>query len=54
MDSRWEPIVSPAASGVASVGIDGYLAAGEVAAVSRSYLFMPAEVDANVVMHVLP
>ena len=44
----------PAASGIASVDIDGYLATNNVAAVSRAYLLMPADVDANVVMHVLP
>lgn len=53
-DSRWESIVSPAASGIASADIDGYLAADNVDAVSRDHLLIPADVDANVVMHVLP
>jgi len=53
-DSRWESIVSPAASGIASVNVDGYLAADSLQAVSREYLLVPAEADANVVIHVLP
>lgn len=53
-DARWESIMSPAASGIASADADGYLAADEVAPVARDYLLVPAEGDANVVIHVLP
>lgn len=53
-DVRWECVVSAAASGVASSDVDGYLAADAVEALSRAYLLMPAEEDANVVIHVVP
>lgn len=53
-DARWESLVDPAVSGIASVDVDGYLAADRVDAVSRAYLLMPADADANVVIHVLP
>ncbi len=53
-DSRWESLISPAVSGIASVDVDGYLAADSVDAVSRAYLLLPADADANVVIHVLP
>jgi excisionase family DNA binding protein len=53
-DLRWESIMSPAASGIASVDVDGYLPAGSVQAVSRQHLLMPADADANVIIHVLP
>lgn len=53
-DSRWESVMSPAASGIASVDVDGYLAAHHVDAISRDYLLLPADADANVVIHVLP
>lgn len=53
-DNRWQSIMSPAASGIASVDVDGYLALDSIQAVSREYLLVPAEADANVVIHVLP
>jgi excisionase family DNA binding protein len=53
-DPRWESIVSPAASGIGSVDIDGYLAPNDVEPVSREYLLMPADADANVIIHILP
>ena len=47
--------MTPAASGVASVDIDGYLSIRHVDAVSRDYLLLPAEEgEANVVLHVVP
>jgi excisionase family DNA binding protein len=55
-DPRWRAIVRPAASGIASRDVFGYLSAHEVAAVEREYLLVPAAADdgANVVIQVLP
>jgi excisionase family DNA binding protein len=53
-DARWESVISPAASGIASADVDGYLDADNVDSLSRDYLLMPADDDANVVIHVLP
>lgn len=53
-DPRWVSLISPAASGIASSDIDGYLAASDVDPVSRDFLLMPADSDANVLIHVLP
>ena len=53
--SRWESVMSPAASGIASGDIDGYLAGHHVASVSRDYLLLPVEeADANVLIRVPP
>lgn len=52
-DPRWKALISPAASGIASVDIDGYLAPHDVQPLSREYLLMPADADANVIIHVL-
>lgn len=53
-DVRWESLVSSAASGIASVDVDGYVVADNVDNMAREYLLMPAEAEANVVIHVLP
>jgi excisionase family DNA binding protein len=53
-DPRWVSLISSAASGIASSDIDGYLAARDVDLVSRDFLLVPAESDANVLIHVLP
>lgn len=53
-DVRWKSLASPAISGIASSDVDGYLAPGDVEGLSRDYLLIPAEEDANVVIHVLP
>lgn len=53
-DPRWQSLMSPAVSGIASSDIDGYLAASDVQPISREFLLMPADADANVVIHVLP
>lgn len=53
-DSRWVSVMSPAASGIASVDVDGYLDAASLQPLSREYLLVAADDDANVVMHVLP
>ena len=53
-DARWESVMSSARSGVASVDVDGYLAAHHVDAFCRDYLLLVADADANVFIHVLP
>ena len=53
-DARWQSLASPAVSGIASSDVDGYLAGRDVDALSRDFLLMPADSDANVVIHVLP
>lgn len=53
-DPRWESLVSPAVSGIASPDVDGYLSSGDVKPLSQDFLLMPAGGDANVVLHVLP
>lgn len=53
-DRHWESITNPAMSGIASLDVEGYLAAADVEVVARDFLLMPAEADANVVIHVLP
>ncbi len=53
-DSRWESVLSPAVSGIASPDVDGYLSSGDVKPLSRDFLLMSADSDANVVIHVLP
>lgn len=53
-DARWQSLVRPAISGIASPDVDGYLAAGDVQRLSQDYLLVPAEGDGNVVVHVLP
>lgn len=53
-DPRWESVLSSRASGIASHDVDGYLSPEDVDSFVRDYLLMPADVDANVVLHVLP
>ncbi len=53
-DARWESIISPAASGIASMDVDGYLHPEKLEDFSRQYLLMPAGADANVLVHLLP
>ncbi len=53
-DARWESVLSPAVSGIASHDVDGYLAADDVEPLSRAFLLLPADEGANVVIHVLP
>ncbi len=53
-DARWESVLSSAASGIASSDVDGYLAVDDVESLSRAFLLLPADEDANVVIHVLP
>jgi excisionase family DNA binding protein len=53
-DARWQSLASSAVSGIASQDVDGYLAGSDVDSLSRDFLLMPADSDANVVIHVLP
>jgi excisionase family DNA binding protein len=53
-DPRWKSLISPAASGIATLDVDGYLAASDVRSLKEDFLLMPASRDANVVIHVLP
>lgn len=55
-DVRWVPFgLSAAASGLGAGDLaEGYLAQSDVASLSEDFLLMPAEQDANVVIHVLP
>lgn len=53
-DGRWQSLVSPAISGIASVDVDGYLAPSDIEPLSKDFLMMPADAEANVVIHVLP
>jgi excisionase family DNA binding protein len=53
-DARWQSIASLAVIGIAASDVDGYLAGRDVDSLSRDFLLMPADSDANVVIHVLP
>lgn len=53
-DPRWQSLLSPAASGIAMLDVDGYLAAGDLKSLTEDFLLMPASADANVIIHVLP
>ena len=50
----WQSLVSPAASGIASSEVDGYVAAADLAGLERAFLLVPAHDDGNVAIHVLP
>lgn len=53
-DRRWQSLVSPAASGIASQDIDGYVTPADLPGLERAFLLMPATAEGNVVIHVLP
>lgn len=53
-DARWKLVVRASASGIASPNVEGYLAAPDVGPLSEEFLLMPADRDANVILHVLP
>ncbi len=53
-DPRWRSLISPAASGIAMLDVDGYLAASDLKSLTEDFLLMPDSRDANVVIHVLP
>jgi hypothetical protein len=52
-DARWTSFISPAASGIASTDVEGYLAAGDVKPLEQDFLLMPADSEVNVIIHVL-
>jgi excisionase family DNA binding protein len=53
-DERWQSLISPASSGIASTEIDGYVAANDLPGLERAFLLTPAVDDGNVVIHSLP
>jgi excisionase family DNA binding protein len=53
-DRRWQSLESPAASGIASSEVDGYVAVADLAGLERAFLLMPAIDEGNVVIHLLP
>jgi excisionase family DNA binding protein len=53
VDRRWQSLITPAVSGIASSDVEGYLAAEDLAPLSRDFLLLPADRDANVVIHVV-
>jgi excisionase family DNA binding protein len=55
-DPRWRALVRPAASGIGSRDVFGYLHPEDVAGVERDYLLVPARGDdpGNVLIRVLP
>jgi excisionase family DNA binding protein len=53
-DPRWQSIISPAATGIASADLDGYVSLVDLRPLTVKFLLMPADSDANVVIHVLP
>lgn len=53
-DVRWKALVRASASGIASPDVEGYLSASDVGPLSEEFLLMPADRDANVLLHVLP
>ncbi len=53
-DERWVMIVDLGAGGIASAAVEGYLRESDVVGVSKDYLLVDADRDANVVLHVIP
>ena len=53
-DDRWAMLVDLGASGIASADVEGYLGESDVDEVVRDYLLVDADIDANVVLHVIP
>jgi excisionase family DNA binding protein len=53
-DGRWESVLSPAVSGIASGEVEGYVASEQFNSLSDDFLLLPVDHDANVIAHVLP
>jgi excisionase family DNA binding protein len=53
-DVRWQSLIDPAVSGIASRDVEGYVAQDDLEPLARDFLLMPADHDANVIAHVLP
>jgi hypothetical protein len=47
-------VVSPSASRIASPDVEGYLAGEVVQSLSRDFLLIPTDSNANVIIHILP
>ncbi|MDQ6524462.1 helix-turn-helix domain-containing protein [Nocardioides sp. LHD-245] len=54
VDQRWQAVIDAAASGIASSDVEGYLAVADVESLIKDYLLVPADDEANVVVHVVP
>lgn len=53
-DGRWLALVGSDVSGIASLDVEGYLAADDVERLRKDYLLVPELDDANVAVHVVP
>jgi excisionase family DNA binding protein len=53
-DARWTSFINPSVSGIASSDVEGYLAASDVTSLEQDFLLLPADSEANVIIHVLP
>lgn len=53
-DNRWESVLSPAVSGIASGEVEGYVVNEQFQGLSEDFLLVPADRDGNVIAHVLP
>lgn len=53
-DGRWESVLSPAVSGIASGEAEGYVAGDQFQRLSDDFLLVLADRDPNVIAHVLP
>lgn len=51
---RWESVLSPAVSGIASGQVEGYVTNEHFKALSDEFLLVAADHDANVIVHMLP
>jgi hypothetical protein len=53
-DSRWESLVNPADSGIASLEVEGYLSKPNLKGLSDDFLLLPSADEGNVIVHLLP
>lgn len=53
-DGRWAMSVDLGASGIASADVEGYVKESDLAGVSKDFLLVEVDRDANVVLHVIP
>jgi hypothetical protein len=53
-DARWQSNVSSALSGIASLDVEGYVAEDLLEPLSKDFLLVAVDGDANVIAHVVP
>lgn len=53
-DDRWSVLVDTSERGIASTVVEGYLGESDVEGVVKDYLLLDADVDASVIVHVIP